>query len=314
MKQPAIPTESLRQFYERTNQEVPADLLNDQNVDHFNVRYSAAVVKKSPYNRRDYYKICLVNGKNTNSKLFYNGQEIIIDGSCLLFTNPSVACSIENNSDKGDRFYCLFNSRFIEGIIRTDIQYSCALFNPNLPPVIKLTEEQRSKVTAYFTEMQSLLATDYSYKWEMIRNLVMLLIHEGIRLQNTQSHHSWILNDRVMNGFFQLLNQQFPVDSPEHPLKPMTPLSFAEQLHVHVNHLNSVVKKHTGKTTSAIIHERVVAEAKTLLRNTDWNIAEIAYALGFEYPSYFNKYFKQFTLQTPVNFRLNKQVEATVHL
>ena len=148
----------------------------------------------------------------------------------------------------------------------------------------------------------------------MIRNLLLLLIHEGIRLQNSQSREPWILNDRIMNGFFQLLNQQFPVDSPEHPLKLTNPLSYAEQLHVHVNHLNSVVKKHTGKTTSAIIQERIVTEAKTLLRNTDWNITEIAYALGFEYPSYFNKYFKQFTTQTPLHFRLNRPVDAAVNI
>jgi AraC-like DNA-binding protein len=85
----------------------------------------------------------------------------------------------------------------------------------------------------------------------------------------------------------------------------LTPAHFADLLHVHVNHLNSVVKKYSGKTTREIIHERIVAEAKTLLRNTNWNIAEIAYALGFEYPSHFNKYFKQFAVVTPVEFRLN---------
>jgi AraC-like DNA-binding protein len=51
----------------------------------------------------------------------------------------------------------------------------------------------------------------------------------------------------------------------------------------------------------------VNAEAKTLLRNTNWNIAEIAYALGFEYPSHFNKYFKQFTTQTPLEFRMGRK-------
>jgi len=68
------------------------------------------------------------------------------------------------------------------------------------------------------------------------------------------------------------------------------------------------IKKHTGKTTRDIIHERVIGEAKTLLRNTDWNIAEIAYALGFEYPSHFNKYFKHLTASTPMEFRGTKEV------
>ena len=36
-----------------------------------------------------------------------------------------------------------------------------------------------------------------------------------------------------------------------------------------------------------------IAEAKALLQHTDWTIADIAYALGFEYPTYFNIFFKK---------------------
>jgi AraC-like DNA-binding protein len=303
-----IKTESLQEFYRRTNQPVPFDLGDEQSpVGHFNVRYAATTARKSPYNRRDYYKVCLSEGRSEGtSVLRYHKDEIVLDSPCLIFTNPSVPASIENSCNTINRYYCLFNNRFIEGIIRPDIQYSCALFNPTLHPVIKLSEEEQARLRIYFEQMQQLLATDYSFKWEMIRNLLLLLIHEGIRLQQGKLLQPSVLNDRVVNGFFQLLNQQFPVISAEHSLKLLAPADFAQQLHVHVNHLNSVVKKHTGKTTRAIIHERVIAEAKTLLRHTDWNVSEIAYALGFEYPSHFNKYFRQDAGLSPMDFRANK--------
>jgi AraC-like DNA-binding protein len=70
-----------------------------------------------------------------------------------------------------------------------------------------------------------------------------------------------------------------------------------------VNYLNRAVKEVTGKPTSAHIAERVVSEAKALLLHTDWNIADIAYSLGFEYPTYFNNYFKRVTGTTPTSFR-----------
>lgn len=301
----SIRTETLRDFYHRTQQEIPADILHGPSrVGHFNVKQSSAIAKRTPYNRRDYFKICLSTGVGQENILRYNGQEIPLPHPCLIFTNPSVPASIESRSSSINRFYCLFDNRFIEGYMRPDIQYSCALFNPTLHPVIGVTEEERNKLALYFTEMQSLLATDYPFKSEMIRNLLLLLIHEGIRLQQTRLlPFNSAVTDRVVNGFFQLLNQQFPVDSPENPLKPLSPSWIAEQLHVHVNHLNSVIKKHTGKTTRDIIHQRVISEAKTLLLNTDWNIAEIAYALGFDYPSHFNKYFKQLTSATPMEFR-----------
>jgi AraC family transcriptional activator of pobA len=72
---------------------------------------------------------------------------------------------------------------------------------------------------------------------------------------------------------------------------------------VHVNHLNKVLKEHTGKTTTHIISSRVLQEAKILLKQTDWNISEIAYCLGFEEVAHFSNFFRKQTALTPVAFR-----------
>jgi AraC-like DNA-binding protein len=47
----------------------------------------------------------------------------------------------------------------------------------------------------------------------------------------------------------------------------------------------------------------LIEEAKNLLLNSENNINEIAYNLGFEYPQYFNKLFKQKTGKTPMEYR-----------
>jgi AraC-like DNA-binding protein len=46
-----------------------------------------------------------------------------------------------------------------------------------------------------------------------------------------------------------------------------------------------------------------LTEAKALLQHTDWNISEIASALGFEYPTYFNNFFKKLTGTNPKSLR-----------
>jgi AraC-like DNA-binding protein len=312
MAQEPIPTETLLQYYKRTGHEIPPELKGGKG--HFNVRATSGPTSRTPFNRRDYFKICLSKVGKGGGILRYNDQEIPLDQPCLLFTNPSVPASIEINDAPSNRIHCIFNAPFIEGEIPPDVQYACALFNPSVHPVIRLTKKESERLSVYYADMQSLLAADYPFKWDMIRNLLQLLIHEGIRLQQNQFLQPGIVRDRLVNDFFALLNQQFPVDSPESPLKLLTPAHFAELLHVHVNHLNSVVKKHTGKTTRFIIHERVIAEAKTLLRNTNWNIAEIAYSLGFEYPSHFNKYFSKLTSVTPMAFRSGRKAAAAAHL
>jgi AraC family transcriptional regulator, transcriptional activator of pobA len=43
--------------------------------------------------------------------------------------------------------------------------------------------------------------------------------------------------------------------------------------------------------------DRMIHEAKALLQHTNWSVAEIAYALGFEYLTYLNNFFKKKTGQ-----------------
>jgi AraC-like DNA-binding protein len=125
--------------------------------------------------------------------------------------------------------------------------------------------------------------------------------------ENRSKHKN--ATERVASLFLELLERQFPVEGPVNPLKLRSAKDFAKSLSVHINHLNHAVKDITGKSTTAHIADRIVNEAKVLLRHTDWNIADIAYALGFEYPSYFNNYFKRMTGTNPTTLRtqeLNK--------
>ena len=77
----------------------------------------------------------------------------------------------------------------------------------------------------------------------------------------------------------------------------------AAQVHLSPGYLSDVLKKETGRNAQDLIHYYLIEEAKTRLLNSDLNINEIAYAMGFEYPQYFNKLFKQKTGITPVEYR-----------
>jgi AraC-like DNA-binding protein len=104
----------------------------------------------------------------------------------------------------------------------------------------------------------------------------------------------------------ELLERQFPIDNTQQPLRLRTAQDFAGSLAVHINYLNRSVKEVTGKPTTAHIAERIAAEAKALLLYTDWSVADIAYGLGFGYPTYFNNYFKRVTGTTPNALRKEK--------
>ncbi|WP_212002609.1 AraC family transcriptional regulator [Chitinophaga sp. HK235] len=83
---------------------------------------------------------------------------------------------------------------------------------------------------------------------------------------------------------------------------------YAGKLNVHPNHLNAVVKRITGKTTSSIIQNQLMASAKSLLIQTNLSIKEIAFKLHFVEPTHFNSFFKKNTGITPQQYRYNQHL------
>ncbi len=78
----------------------------------------------------------------------------------------------------------------------------------------------------------------------------------------------------------------------------------ADTFNVSSDHLNTLIKKYTNKPVKTHIKEKMIAQAKNLLIHSDFEIKEIAYTLGFNYPQYFNRAFKQTVGRTPGEFRL----------
>ncbi|WP_295128816.1 AraC family transcriptional regulator [uncultured Chitinophaga sp.] len=81
------------------------------------------------------------------------------------------------------------------------------------------------------------------------------------------------------------------------------PGEFADLLYVTPNHLNALCQDLVGKTAGELIRDRVLLEAKRLLANAKMTITEVAYDLNFQDNSYFNRFFKKYTGQTPDEFR-----------
>lgn len=253
------------------------------------------------YNRKDFYKISL----NTGSYTFhYADRSFETSDTILFFGNPHIPYSCEVISQT-DGYACLFTEDFLKQSERSESLLQSPLFKIGGTPILYLTQPQKKDVTSLFQKMIAEQDTDYAFKDELIRNYISLIIHEALKMQPTASQsRQKNAAERITSVFLELLERQFPIESTESPLELRTARDYAKQLAVHVNHLNRSVKEITGKPTTDHISGRIVSEAKALLQHTDWNIADIAYALGFEYPSYFNNFFKKLTGNTPKSLRV----------
>ncbi|KQM77879.1 transcriptional regulator [Pedobacter sp. Leaf216] len=252
------------------------------------------------YGRRDYYKVVLGKG---DMKICYGDQTIRVNGTFLFFGNPHIPYSVEHLSPGQSGYACLFTESFIDGRERADSLLNAAIFRFEGMPVVPVNEEQAAFISGLYERMLLVYGSDYSHRDEMFKNCIDLVIHEALRIIPQEKLQEKNAATRMTHLFMELLEKQFPIENIENPLRMRTAQHFAESLAVHVNYLNRSVKEVTGKPISVHIAERIAAEAKALLQHTNWSIAEIAYGLGFEYPTYFNNYFKRVTGSIPNSFR-----------
>ena len=102
-------------------------------------------------------------------------------------------------------------------------------------------------------------------------------------------------NNDVVSNFKSLAHKHFKQN--------LDIKEYASQLNITPNHLNKLVKNETGKTASEIIKEIIILEAKVLLHQTKMTINEISMELGFEDASYFSRFFKNETNNSPSSYR-----------
>jgi AraC family transcriptional activator of pobA len=281
---------------------IPGLNMEDLKLQGFKVHELPASVNIPAHRgRRDFYKMGLVTG---NMVVYYGDRILEINGTVLFFVNPNVPHAVVRRSENTTGYACLFTEAFINGSERNGVLKNSPLFRTGDTPVIRLDSEQAAFMAAIFKKMLAVHSGDYPYKGELIRSCIALVIHEALRIQPSQNVPQFKnAATRITHLFMDLLERQFPIERSGEPLKLRAAQDFAAGLAVHVNYLNRAVKEVTGKPTSVHIAARITTEAKALLQHTDWSVADIAYALGFEYPTYFNNYFKRVTGTTPKSLR-----------
>ena len=295
-------TETLEDFYRHKMNWLPENLKKD--IGHFNVFKVEDCVGpgKTPvaYTRRDYYKISLMQGDYI---YHYADKSIEVSGSTLIFFNPNVPYTFESLTDDPKGFFCIFREEFFTEKIRGGIK-DLPMFISGNKPSYALNKTQDKFVSQIFEKMNDEIGSDYVYKYDLIRNYIMEMIHYALKMQPTENLYQHTdANARITAVFTELLERQFPIESPTQRFTLRSARDFAEQLSVHVNHLNRAIRITTGKTTTDHIFDRLISEAKALLKHTNWNISEIGYCLGFEEPAHFNHFFKKQTSLTPSAFR-----------
>ncbi|MBS1949249.1 MAG: helix-turn-helix domain-containing protein [Bacteroidetes bacterium] len=251
------------------------------------------------YRRSDYYKISLAIGKGT---LHYADKSREIKKYALVFSDPNIPYTWEESNGIKRGYFCIFTHQFL---YQLDNINHYPVFQPNGNHVFELTKTQMQEVKDIFEEMTEEINSDYPFKYDLLHNLVFRLIHKALKIKPDVIIETKTVNSlqRITGLFFDLLERQFPIDEQHQTLELHSASDFASQLNIHVNYLNRAIKDSTGKTTSQIVIERIFQEAKILLKQTQWSVLDIAFALDFKEVTHFNNFFKKYADTTPLKFR-----------
>jgi len=300
---------SLAAFYAKfgpaAGQGDPAELA--QQAGHFNVFNIADL---APYNgderpllfdKRQYYKISLCVGPG---RIEYGDRVLDITRQAVFLATPRVAYRWVPLTATPTGYFCIFNQAFLLPAQRGLAGEELPIFQLGAYPLWEVSDAQASALYAIFAKMAREIAAPYAYKYDLLRTYLWELIHA---VQQQQPAGPAVAGsraaDRLAARFADLLERQFPLPGPYQPPRLRTPADFADQLAVHVNYLNRVLRDVTGHTTTALIGERLTREAQLLLRQTNWSIAQIAEGLGFADTAHFCTFFKRQTTRTPGDCR-----------
>jgi AraC family transcriptional regulator, transcriptional activator of pobA len=293
--------ESIAEFYKRKFDWMPDILRNE--IGHFNLfRLEPFVGDKAqpvPYKRSDFYKIMLVIG---NYNVHYADKVVEVKKQALSFSNPHIPYKWEHLDNIREGAFCIFNQHFFHQYGNLN-QYS--VFQPDGTHIFELNNDQLTQAQGLFDRMFEEINSEYVHKYDVLRTLVFELIHFALKMQPTtkiekQPVHA---SQRISTLFLELLERQFPIDENHHTVGLRSASDFAKQLNIHVNHLNRALKASTDKTTSQLIADRILREAKILLKHSAWNVSEIANALGFTEVTHFSNFFKKHVQMSPLKFR-----------
>jgi len=293
--------ETLEEFYAKRYNDIPLSLPKE--IDHFNI-FPLTTRKKDetrqlPYRRRDYYKVMFVLGE---VGFHYADKSVRIKKPSLVFSNPFIPYNCEDlHLVKGGK-YCIFNDAFFQNY-GSITKYS--VYQPTGNHVFSLLDLDLEYVKNVFEKIQTEFDSEYEHKYDVIRNHILELLHFAMKMEphKTINHGSQNAAQRITTLFLVLLERQFPIDDNHPSISYKSPSEFAHQLNVHVNHLNRSVKNVLRKSTSQVIADRLIQEAKYLLKHSSWNVSEVSYALGFSEPSHFNHFFKKYLNSTPSQYR-----------
>ena len=164
-------------------------------------------------------------------------------------------------------------------------------------PLIELADNQIGEIVSLFESMLS----EYQ-KQEILKHQVLVSYSDIMYAQLSRIYLKDEKEQIVNHGLYAQKFNELEKLIEEHFITEKSPSQYASMLNITPKHLNRITQSVMEKTTSEVILDRIILEAKRVMLHTSKSFAEIAIGLGYDDYAYFSRLFKQKTGFTPSQF------------
>lgn len=246
-------------------------------------------------NKWSYFRIGLIT---QGSAEFLTGiHKFKAPKNTLVVVPARVVTSSKNWSMDVEGYIILFNiDFFLQNNFTHKYIEGKKILSASLQPFIQLNDKDAEDIAIVFEAILKERQGRSNYANELVLVKIVELLIMSERLFDEQLHFD--ANQPyldIMKRFIDLLEAHF--------LQERSVKFYADQLALHPNYLNAIVKKHTGITAKESIQNKLLLEAKYLLLSTNYSIKEISTQVGFNDPNYFTSFFKRFENVSPGVYR-----------
>ncbi|WP_211225351.1 helix-turn-helix domain-containing protein [Maridesulfovibrio zosterae] len=200
----------------------------------------------------------------------------------------------------------VFHKDYIRGHVVEKQIKQCNFFSYDINEALHLSQKEELSALGVFRTIYSEYQADHDvYSSDIILAQIETLLRFSTRYYERQFDDRKKLNTEFSLQFEALLTTYFESGKPK--LQGMPSVEWAaEELSLSPRYLSDTLKAETGKTALEHIHNYLIDTAKSLLLIPDMTVSEAAYQLGFEYPQYFSRLFKNKTGLSPSEYRIKK--------
>ena len=238
-------------------------------------------------------------------ELKYGRNHYDYEEGTLLFIAPGQVFGFE---DTGKMVYptgwaLVFHPDLIRGTHLGKRINEYSFFSYDTSEALHVSNAERAVVLECFNKIQYELAHAIDkHSRTLIASNIELFLNYCVRFYDRQFLTREHVHKDVLAGFEGLLNDYFQSEKLQTLGLPSV-VYCAAQLNLSPKYFGDLVKKETGKSAQEYIQLKLINAAKEKILDISKSVSEVAYELGYKYPSHFTRFFKQHVGHSPNEYR-----------